>query len=362
MAVTNLTNTKWLINSITCTAGYGQFHIEGTIDDPVTDNPQIDAFYVGYRMRNFELSSVANYIFLNSLPTHLSVGDTITITSGTDVTNASLISWLEANATQVVETSGKMYLGTSSISKMYFGQQEVSKVYFGQDLVYENKAPISMPSKGDIINIDITGGGTTSQFRVLEVNGTQAKLLAMTSTGTSVFNTSSTTTTFDNGLGGMKYQDSALDNAMTAYYNAMSANVKNAIVAQNRIQMMYDTSESSSFTYSYQYEWDDNYYYYANIQDHVTIGSRYCFALDLKDIFDYFGKNTITSNELNTMFFNQASSYSESVWLCSARANYANAWYMNGSLGCLFNNSRSYTFAVRPAFVIDLSNIEWTTN
>lgn len=39
-----------------------------------------------------------------------------------------------------VQTSGKMYLGTSSISKMYIGQNEVSKVYLGQDLVYEKSS------------------------------------------------------------------------------------------------------------------------------------------------------------------------------------------------------------------------------
>lgn len=140
MAVTDLTNTKWLINSLP--------------ERPSTDY----SFSINFSSNNNNYTQLqlkhsavlwndAGIIY-DDLAVYGSFGGwhqgeayrTIEITDGTDVTNRVFIAWLTANATQVVETTGKMYFGTSSISKMYIGQQEVSKVYLGQDLVYEKKA------------------------------------------------------------------------------------------------------------------------------------------------------------------------------------------------------------------------------
>ena len=139
MAVTDLTNTKWLINSKTCTAGYGTFQIDFDRDEWSTYYD----FYIGYGGTPDGPYPLANSVNIAPAgPDFLQENDIITITGGIDVTNSSLISWLEANATQIVE-AGKMYIGTSNISKMYLGQNEVSKVYLGQDLVYEKQAPVS---------------------------------------------------------------------------------------------------------------------------------------------------------------------------------------------------------------------------
>lgn len=64
--------------------------------------------------------------------------------------------------------TGKIYLGTSTISKMYLGQAEVSKVYLGQDLVYEKQASgfdVSITNRGSATgyNFYSLDGGTTWQ-------------------------------------------------------------------------------------------------------------------------------------------------------------------------------------------------------
>lgn len=147
MAVTDLTNTTWVINSTTCTAGYGQFRINGSYyrngESYALDE---QGLYIGYSIQPiFTPVATANHIMTWSSVLDVLAGDVVEFTGGTDATSsgsgfASLVSWLEANATQQT-SGGSMYLGTSSISKMYIGNVEVSKVYLGQDLVYEKQAP-----------------------------------------------------------------------------------------------------------------------------------------------------------------------------------------------------------------------------
>lgn len=92
-----------------------------------------------------------------------------------------------------------------------------------------------------------------------------------------------------------------------------------------------------------------------NLTDSILIGNRNIFALDLKDIFDYFGKVCITSNELMELWTNQTSAVSGKYWwLSSANAdNPDNAWGVNGDNGNLNNNDVDNANAVRP----DLKNL-----
>lgn len=109
MAVTNLTNTKWAINSTTCTAGYGQFNINYNIYDNGAGVPigQDSQLFVGYRWVHQQESFVpqADVVMSPMSIAVIQVGMTIEIGGGNDATNTSLISWLEANATQVPMTT-----------------------------------------------------------------------------------------------------------------------------------------------------------------------------------------------------------------------------------------------------------------
>lgn len=74
----------------------------------------------------------------------------ITFTGGTDVTNATLIAWLEANGTltapvvtAAVVTAGSISIGSSPLQKCYVGNNEAQKIYLGDKLLYEKQAPAS---------------------------------------------------------------------------------------------------------------------------------------------------------------------------------------------------------------------------
>ena len=229
--------------------------------------------------------------------------------------------------------------------------------------------PAPLVAKGDLIKLDLDGNGD-KQYRVLGINGNVAKLLGMSDISTSQkYNATSKTGTFTNGSTGQLYAGSDLDTYLnTTWYNTLTSAVKAAIVPEARIQYMYkyydepNTPNTPTYTYQYQYNWSDSDYENANLTDSILIGNRNIFALDLKDIFDYFGKVCITSNELMELWTNQTSAIGDKYWwLSSANAGGpGSAWGVRGDYGYLISNGVDYVRAVRPAFNLDLSKINFT--
>lgn len=94
--------------------------------------------------------------------------------------------------------------------------------------------------------------------------------------------------------------------------------------------------------------------------DSIEIGDRNVFALDLKDIYDYFGKVCITSNELMELWTNQIST--DGAWWLSSASNFGpdHAWFVHGSFGGFSHNTVDSDTTVRPAFNIDLNKIDFS--
>lgn len=226
--------------------------------------------------------------------------------------------------------------------------------------------PPPMPMKGNIVNLDLDGQGA-KQYRVLSMNGNVAKVMTMYDTLTSVYNSTSTTTTFGSTTA-QKYEGSTLDTYLnTTWYNTLKDNVKAAIVPENVVQYCYkyydapNTPNTPTYTYQYQCNWSDSDYDNANNVGNVTVGNRNVFALDLKDIFDYFGKVCIASNELMTLFFNQTTAVSKFLWLRSSDAGSSyGAWSVYGDFGRLSSTGVNASIVVRPALNLNLSQIEFT--
>lgn len=225
-----------------------------------------------------------------------------------------------------------------------------------------------LATKGDLINMDLDGNGNKT-YRVLAISGNVAKLLGMSDISTSQkYNATSKTGTFTNGTTGQLYAGSDLDIYLnTTWYNTLTSTVKAAIVPESRTQYMYqyydepNTPNTPEYTYQYQYEWSDSDYENVNLTDSILIGNRNIFALDLKDIFDYFGKVCITSNELMELWTNQTSAVGIYWWLSSAGAvGPGHAWGVSGDSGGLGTSGVGRADAVRPAFSLDLSKIPFT--
>lgn len=228
------------------------------------------------------------------------------------------------------------------------------------------KKAASYPVKGDLIELDLDRQGA-KDYRVLKISGSVAQVMAMYDTLTSKYNSTSTTTTFGSTTA-QKYADSTLDTYLnTTWYNTLTSATKAAIVPENVVQHCYryydepDTPNTPTYTYQYQYSWSDSDYENANNVGNVTVGERNVFALDLKDIFDYFGKVCITSNELMTLFFNQTTQVSKYLWLRASSADYSfRAWLVDGDSGYLDYYGVADSYVVRPALNLDISQIPYT--
>lgn len=231
----------------------------------------------------------------------------------------------------------------------------------GYDITF--KSP--MPVKGDLITMNLDG--TERQYRVLNVNGNVCKVLGMWDDFTSVYNETSTTTTFGSTRA-QKYEGSTLDTYLnTTWYNTLSSEAKNAIVPENVVQYCYkfydepNTPNTPTYTYQYQFNWSDSDYKNADNVGNVTVGERNVFVLDLKDIFDYMGKVCITSDELMTMFWNSTTKVSKYPWLRSSYAgNSYNALAVSGDIGSLGYADVANSIVVRPALNLDMSKIQYT--
>ena len=220
------------------------------------------------------------------------------------------------------------------------------------------------PAKGSIVKMNLDG--TERQYRVLSVNGNVCKVLGMWDDFTSKYNETSTTTTFGS-ITAQKYEGSTLDTYLnTTWYNTLSTEAKNAIVPENVVQYCYqyydkpNTPNTPTYTYQYQYNWSDSDYENANDVGNVTVGNRNVFALDLKDIYDYFDKVCITSDELMTLFWNSTAKVSKYLWLRSSNAGNSNgAWSVYGGYGYLRNFGVYTSGVVRPALNLDMSKIQY---
>ena len=225
--------------------------------------------------------------------------------------------------------------------------------------------PPPIVPKGSLVKMNLDG--TERQYRVLSVNGNVCKVMGMWDDLTSVYNSTSTTTTFGSTTA-QKYEGSTLDTYLnTTWYNTLSTEAKNAIVPENVVQYCYqyygepNTPNTPTYTYQYQYNWNNSDYENADNVGNVTVGERNVFALDLKDIFDYFEKVCITSDELMTIFWNSTTIVEKLLWLRSSDAlQSSNAWCVNGSRGLLRREWAAHDGVVRPALNLDMSKIQYT--
>lgn len=228
------------------------------------------------------------------------------------------------------------------------------------------KKAASYPVKGDLIELDLDGQGA-KDYRVLKISGSVAQVMAMYDTLTSQYNNTSITTTFGSTTA-QKYEISTLDTYLnTTWYGTLKDTVKAAIVPENVVQHCYkyydepNTPNTPTYTYQYQYNWSDSDYDNADDVGNVTVGDRNVFALDLKDIFDYFEKVCITSNELMTLFWNSTAKILKNLLLRSSYADDSDhAWLVNGYYGGLDYHFVNLSRVVRPALNLDLSQIPYT--
>lgn len=218
---------------------------------------------------------------------------------------------------------------------------------------------VNIPQKGDIVNIDMQGYGTTQQYRILKnISGSIYEVLGMSNLTTSTFGTSQT------------YANGTLDTYLNStWYNTLSSTAKEAIVDKTFRQDSWYKNNSGNPVYvgaltrsSYNISLSS-----ASFGAEIT---RHVYALSVQDVLDYLevtpqmtaSDTTLTDVNVWQMFWNSSTQQENAfVRLCSAQAG--GTLYVltvSGTYGNFGTNGYGDQMHVRPAFQIDLSKIDYT--
>lgn len=233
------------------------------------------------------------------------------------------------------------------------------ETYFGSVpvIVPNNWTPWLGVKKGDLISLE------GKQYRVLKKSGSIVEVLAMYDAGDTTFGDS------------INYPGCTLDTYCDeVFYNNLSADMKNAIVEKNFSQDSWYAGTTLSDTQGnpiYQGKTDQETYTLGlgSMAFGITI-SRRCYVLSVQDVIDYLevtasmtSENTTLTNEnVWKMFWNQTTSPGLTYpWLRSAEAKEDTnfVYHIFGRFGKIDLIDASGTEAVRPAFQIDLSKIDF---
>lgn len=406
MAVTDLTGTTWYFNN--------QINAYDPSGGSITLNfASNSGSYIRLRCVE-EISVEMSYQTIDGGGTPV-YGDgywdnnayrTIEITGGTDVTNANVIAWLEANATQVLPRSDAYITtdtdltsvanairtkGGTSASLVYPAgyvnainalpvgtlQSYKSAIYTSPgtatilpDSGYIGIAEISVeyspsvydgayhtfvyPVKGDVITLNMDG--TDRNYRVLKISGSVAEVLAQFSAGSSAFASS-----------GQVYQAGTLDIFLNStWYNACTATAKAAVVDKTFRQDKWYVTQNGTPQYVCAANGGTRYVGLSSATFGTTI-TRHIYALSVQDTVDYVeatpsmtaANTTFTVANTRTMFNTDISS--ASIWLRSASAtNSSAALRFSPSIGTPLDRAPATADLVYPAFQIDLSKIGWS--
>lgn len=253
-----------------------------------------------------------------------------------------------------------------AVSKEYGVPAEGSVVAVGNGntLIYKGgqwaPAFIPMPVKGDLIMLD------GNQYRVLKINDTVAEVLCMyDATDSLKFDTNSY---YTNTYAGRNIDTFCND----TFYSSLSSAIKSAIIDKTFTQDSWKSSLSvpaeSHYTAKYAY---GKSLYYLSLED-ATFGesiTRHSYCLSIQDVVDYLESTTAMTEDNTTltgmniwkMVWNQSEPTSNNIWLRSADVSKSYyVFYIQYNNGGIRNYDTRYTCAVRPAFQIDLSKVDWT--
>lgn len=136
MAITNLTGYTWVGNEIVSLRNSWTYNLTFISDDAVFNSISVSQSspipYLYYD---------DSWVFEGDMDTWLDeVFQTIVITDGSDVTNSTLIAWLEANGTLTApqpQTSPSISIGSLPLSNIFIGSAEIAKVILNGITLYE---------------------------------------------------------------------------------------------------------------------------------------------------------------------------------------------------------------------------------
>lgn len=199
--------------------------------------------------------------------------------------------------------------------------------------------------------------------------------MAMYDTLTSKWNNDTSKTTTMGTLTVAKYEGSDIDTYLnTTWYNTLTSATKAAIVPENVVCDAWYWGNAGDPDYTGTYgtavPGTGNYTISKYAGGTLNIGNRNVFALGIQDVIDYLNDSSVQVDttailrnvNIWKMFWNDEVQHSGKYpWLRSSYAGGSyNAWRVDGNSGSLSGNLVSFSYVVRPALNLNLSQLPFT--
>lgn len=238
--------------------------------------------------------------------------------------------------------------------------------------------PKTYPVKGDILILNLDN--YDKLYKVLNINGTQAEVLAMFEAYTDAAFNLNRKTVVCNDLEVQQYANSDLDTLLNdVWYNQLTEDAKAAIVPKELQQDIWYWGVPDDPRYVDRYSVDETILYnyaLAKYPFSINIGERNIYVLSIQEVLDYInvhpGKdNDILSTKIQDMYLSlskrpttQFITGKRHHWLRDGSAMGPDETWRIGGTNSWIGYSCSYEIprAVRPAFIIDLSKIDFKIN
>ena len=218
---------------------------------------------------------------------------------------------------------------------------------FAQRWVFEK-----IYTPGTIVNID-----NNDYIMLQHKERNKYLLLKRKVVGMRAFNESYDTNTYlrSDGKYTNTYGNSEIDKYLeNDWYERLPNEVKNAIQISDIKQTAYN-SPSNMFDSTLD-DWSVSDVGY-NAQTY-TVLQRHVYLPSMEELGQFINLNNKDSIKTYLKTVNDTEIYS--IWTRDVDSKKANALHLNAFYGCLDNSPTQYTYHIAPAFVIDLSKIDYT--
>ena len=218
---------------------------------------------------------------------------------------------------------------------------------FAQRWVFEK-----IYTPGTIVNID-----NNDYIMLQHKERNKYLLLKRKVVGMRAFNESYDTNTYlrSDGKYTNTYGNSEIDKYMeNDWYERLPNEVKNAIQISDIKQTAYN-SPSNMFDSTLD-DWSVSDVGY-NAQTY-TVLQRHVYLPSMEELGQFINLNNKDTIKTYLKTVNDTEIYS--IWTRDVDSKKANALHLNAFYGCLDNSPTQYTYHIAPAFVIDLSKIDYT--
>lgn len=263
--------------------------------------------------------------------------------------------WIVVNKNgkyQIISAVNPNFVLDLSNATLDGGDYGVVQLYYDNGTFAQRWVFEKIYTPGTIVNID-----NNDYIMLQHKERNKYLLLKRKVVGMRAFNESYDSNTYlrSDGKYTNTYENSEIDKYLeNDWYERLSNEVKNAIQISDIKQTAYNSPSNMFDSILDDLSVSDVGY---NAQTY-TVLQRHVYLPNMEELGQFINLNNKDSIKTYLKTVNDTEIYS--IWTRDVDSKKANALHLNAFYGCLDNSPTQYTYHIAPAFIIDLSKIDYT--